>query len=104
MWEAKKSPCCYVFKKHNIYKSKSKPFFGFYGKCTECGAKFTGTCKAKPSKNESGIKIKIQTIDTSNIPHEEWKKRPLAGDCRTTTKSILRYTTAKHFKMKKQRI
>lgn len=98
MWKVNKGCCCYKFKKHCVYKSKNEPYFYFYGNCTECGAKFIGTCMNRPSETYPYVTINLKTVDTSKIPHK--RRRFVARERRKIAKESLQYIKPKHFKIK----
>lgn len=77
-----KLPCAYVFKYGKVFESReAEIYLKIYGFCKECGAIFKAHTLFEPAP-DIGIIIKIHTVDTSAISHED--KRAVKGNARIT--------------------
>lgn len=78
-----KLPCAYTFKYSKIFDSPDAQIYlriWIYGFCKECGAEFRAHCLYE-SAPDTGIALRVHTVDTSGIPHE--KKRAIKGNIQT---------------------
>lgn len=77
----------YIYSK--VFEStEAQTYLKIYGFCKECGAKFKAHSLYKPVP-DSGIILKIHTVDPSGIPHE--RKRAVKGNIRRAIGQELLY-------------
>lgn len=69
-------PCCFVFKRCKILSTSADNFLKIFAKCKDStrNENLYAYAKRKPLEDEP-LKLKVITLDTSNVPHDTTYKR-----------------------------
>ena len=96
IWNVKKLPCVYSFKRHVI--DDPEAYVLMYGSCTVCEAKIKIILLDKPDESAS-VTFLVRTVDSTDIPHA--KKARLQGVERKKVQQELKYIKPKEWRREK---